>query len=88
MSASTRSIVVKPTASPRMVPTMVDSDSARLLERILDEADSLIRQRMKEADLDARYLVAAAAFGVGVMRGNAGPEFLDDMAKALRGFVD
>lgn len=59
------------------------------IQDILSEVDTLLRERLKAADIKIGHvLLAIAPDGAGVVRSNVGPAELGDMAELLSEIAD
>jgi hypothetical protein len=64
-------------------------DAATILEGILGEADTLIRQRLKERGLELPHLViAVTSDGQVVLRSNGGADVLRTFSEDLKNVAD
>jgi hypothetical protein len=53
-------------------------DPATAIEKILSDADALIRRRMKALGIEAHHVILAIApDGTGIIRSNVGPDGLE-----------
>jgi hypothetical protein len=60
-------------------------DPATAIEKILSDADALIRLRMKAVGIDAHHVILAIApDGTGIIRSNIGPDGLREMSALLK----
>ena len=60
-------------------------DPATAIEKILSDADALIRRRMKALGIEAHHVILAIApDGAGIIRSNIGPDGLSQMATLLK----
>ena len=61
----------------------------RTIEKILGDADALIRRRLKAAGLEAHHVILAVRpDGVGIIRSNVAPGGLTEMAGMLQDVAD
>ena len=60
-------------------------DPATAIEKILSDADALIRRRMKALGIEAHHVILAIApDGAGIIRSNIGADGLGEMAALLK----
>ena len=60
-------------------------DPATAIEKILSDADALIRRRMKALGIEAHHVILAIApDGTGIIRSNVGPDGLGEMSALLK----
>jgi hypothetical protein len=60
-------------------------DPVRSIEKILGDADALIRRRLKTAGLEAQHVILAVRpDGLGIIRSNVAPGGLTEMAEMLK----
>ena len=58
---------------------------ATAIEKILSDADALIRRRMKALGIEAHHVILAIApDGAGIIRSNMGPDGLGEMSALLK----
>ena len=64
-------------------------DPVRSIEKILADADALIRRRLKAAGLEAHHVILAVRpDGLGIIRSNVAPGGLTEMAEMLMDIAD
>ena len=64
-------------------------DPVRSIEKILGDADVLIRRRLKAAGLEANHVILAVRpDGVGFVRSNVAPGGLTEMVEMLQEIAD
>jgi hypothetical protein len=64
-------------------------DPGRTIEKILGDADALIRRRLKAAGLEANHVILAVRpDGLGIVRSNVAPGGLTEMAEMLQEIAD
>ena len=64
-------------------------DTVRSIEKILGDADALIRRRLKSAGLDAHHVILAMRpDGLGIICSNVAPGGLTEMAEMLKDIAD
>jgi hypothetical protein len=60
-------------------------DPVIAIEKVLSDADALIRRRMKALGLEVHHVILAVApDGAGVIRSNIGPDGLGEMSVMLK----
>jgi hypothetical protein len=60
-------------------------DPATAIEKILSDADALIRRRLKALGIEAHHVILAMApDGTGIIRSNIGPDGLGQMSALLK----
>jgi hypothetical protein len=60
-------------------------DPATAIEKILSDADALIRRRVKALGIEAHHVILAVApDGTGIIRSNIGPDGLGEMSALLQ----
>jgi hypothetical protein len=60
-------------------------DPVIAIEKVLSDADALIRRRMKALGLEVHHVILAVApDGAGIIRSNIGPDGLGEMAVMLK----
>ena len=65
------------------------ADDVRTLEKVLAEADVLVRLRLKEAGLEVPHLVVAVTpDGEVVLRSNVSPDVLRSLGEDLKNIAD
>jgi len=61
----------------------------RTIEKILGDADALIRRRLKAAGLEAQHVILAMQpDGTGIIRSNVAPGRLTEMAEMLKDIAE
>jgi hypothetical protein len=64
-------------------------DPVRTIEKILGDADALIRRRLKAAGLEVQHVILAVRpDGLGIIRSNVAPGGLTEMAEMLKDIAD
>src|SRR5882757_8874114 len=64
-------------------------DPVRAIEKILGEADALIRRRLKAQSTDAHHVILAVTpDATGIVRSNAPPGALTELADMLKDIAD
>jgi hypothetical protein len=59
------------------------------IEKILSDADALIRRRMKALGVEAPHLILAVApDGAGIIRSNVGPDGLGEISAMLKDIAE
>jgi hypothetical protein len=62
---------------------------AIVIEKILSDADALIRRRMKALGVEAHHVILAVApDGAGIIRSNIGPDGLGEISAMLKDIAD
>ena len=60
-------------------------DPVIAIEKVLSDADALIRRRMKALGLEVHHVILAVApDGAGIIRSNIGPDGLGEMSVMLK----
>jgi hypothetical protein len=60
-------------------------DPVTAIEKIVSDADALIRRRMKALGLEVHHVILAVApDGAGIIRSNIGPDGLGEMSAMLK----
>jgi hypothetical protein len=60
-------------------------DPAVAIEKILADADALIRRRTKALGIEVHHVILAVTpYGAGIIRSNIGPEGLGEMSTLLK----
>jgi hypothetical protein len=64
-------------------------DPANAIEKILSDADALIRRRMKALGIEAHHVILAIApDDAGIIRSNIGADGLSEMAAVLKDIAE
>jgi hypothetical protein len=67
----------------------VSKDPATAIEKILSDADALIRRRMKALGIEAHHVILAIApDDAGIIRSNIGADGLTEMAAVLKDIAE